>query len=112
MSLAAQLKDLRRRNGKSLQELSDLIGVSKPHLWDLEMGKARNPTKEVLEKISSYFRVPVADLLGESENISDDVAEGQRLRVMFRELRELKSTDLELLETMLKKMRETQAREP
>lgn len=106
MSFASQLKSMRMRKGKSLQELADEIGISKPHLWDLESGRAKNPTREVLEKISGFFRVPISTLLGEGEeglNDSDD----QRLRVMFRELRDLKPGDLELMEAMLQKLRET-----
>lgn len=98
MSFAATLKDLRLRRGKSLQELADAVGVSKPHLYDLEMGKAKNPTKDVLEKLSAYFRVSVGSLLGEVETGS----EGELLGVMFRELRDLGPDDLQLIDNIIK----------
>lgn len=103
MSFAARLKVLRLRSGKSLQQLADDVGVSKPHLWDLETGKARNPTKEVLEKISTHFKVTVAELLGET-----DKDEGSGLGVMFRELRSLEPDDRELIEAMIQKLKEKQ----
>ena len=105
MSFAARLKTLRLRNGESLQELADAIQTSKPHLWELETGKSRNPTKEMLEKLSTHFRVPVAQLMGET---SDDEGDAQ-LGVMFRELRELGERDRKTIEALIQSLRERRA---
>lgn len=106
MSFAARLKALRLRKNKSLQEVADEIGVSKPHLWELEMGKSRNPTKEVLEKLSLYFSVTVAHLLGETDEVT---AEDEKLGIMFRELRKLDPEQRRLIEHLMEGIRSTNA---
>jgi transcriptional regulator with XRE-family HTH domain len=94
MSFAAKLKDLRMRSGKSLQELADAIGISKAHVWDLETGKSKNPSIDLLKKLSDYFKVSVATLVGED---TDD----EELRVMFRQLQELDPNDRKLIQSII-----------
>jgi transcriptional regulator with XRE-family HTH domain len=83
MSFAAKVKELRLRSGKSLQELADAIGVSKAHIWDMENGNSKNPSADVLKKLSDYFKVSVAYFFGEEAGDDDE------LKVMFRQLQEL-----------------------
>jgi transcriptional regulator with XRE-family HTH domain len=94
MSFAAKLKDLRMRSGKSLQELADAIGISKAHVWDLETGKSKNPSIDLLKKLSDHFKVSVATLVGED---TDD----EELRVMFRQLQELDPNDRKLIQSII-----------
>ena len=65
MSLATRLKELRAKKKISLQDLADQIGASKAHLWDLETGRSKNPSIELLIALSKAFAVGVADLVGE-----------------------------------------------
>jgi len=58
------LQALRKRRGLTLQELSDLTGVSKSMLGEIERG-ATSPTITVLWKIADGLRIPVTLLLQE-----------------------------------------------
>ncbi|HNP63704.1 MAG TPA: helix-turn-helix transcriptional regulator [Woeseiaceae bacterium] len=98
MSFAARLKEKRMRAGESLQELADALGMSKAHMWDLETGKSKNPSAEVLKKLSDHFKVSVAWWFG--EELGDDE---QQLRIMFRDLQELDEPDRELIQALIDK---------
>lgn len=53
--------EIRTIKGLSLSELSDLSGVSKTHLNDIENGK-KSPTLNILEKIALALDVNINDL--------------------------------------------------
>lgn len=63
MSLAATLRTLRAEKKLTLQEVADKLGVSKPHVWELEKGKSKNPSADTLLKLSELFKVPIDTLL-------------------------------------------------
>ena len=71
MTIGARLKRLRLETGASLQYVADAIKVSKSHIWDLETGKSKNPTLNILNKLADHYRVTVTDLVGEEEGYSD-----------------------------------------
>lgn len=72
MSIGARLAELRLRTGKSLQDVADVVGVSKTHVWQMEKGKSENPSIELLRRFADYFSVPVEFLIGtESTSIED-----------------------------------------
>lgn len=96
MSLGVRLKNLRQEQKKSLQELADAIGISKAHLWELEAGKSKNPSAELLKSLSDYFKVSISYLVGEDP----EQAEG-KMKVMFRQLQELDERDLEIVENLI-----------
>jgi transcriptional regulator with XRE-family HTH domain len=97
MSFAARLKSLRMKSGKSLQDVADAVGVSKGHLWDLESGNSKNPSAELLTKLSGFFGVSVATLAGEAPG--DQTAE--EMKIMFRRLQGLDDKTLKLVKAML-----------
>jgi len=107
MSFAARLKNLRLKTGESLQELADAIQISKAHIWDLESGKSKNPSADLLKKVSDHFGVSIATLLGE------ELAEGtdEELAVMFREFQNLDPADRELIKGIIE-TRNKQKKEP
>jgi transcriptional regulator with XRE-family HTH domain len=78
MSIGAKLNKLRMKSGRSLQQLADEIGVSKAHIYELESGKVKNPSVEVLKKLAKLFVVPVTYFIEEDEEVE--------FQVMFREL--------------------------
>jgi transcriptional regulator with XRE-family HTH domain len=45
----------REHNSLSLSEAAKLIGCTKAHVWDLEQGKARNPTIKILAGIACAY---------------------------------------------------------
>jgi len=100
MAFSAQLKKLRLKKGESLQELANAVGLSKAHVWELETGKSSNPTKEVLESFSDHFKVPVSELIGET----DAVEEGD-LAIMFRQLRGIDPSEREHIQALIDSIR-------
>lgn len=99
MSIAARLRQARVRNGLSLQAAADKLGISKAHLWDLEMGKSKNPTTELLNKCSDTYGVPIAWIIGEQEKEEED----DQLKILFRQLRNLDPADRELIQALIEK---------
>lgn len=59
MRLGELIKSKRETAGLSLQELADVCGVSKAHVWDLEQGNTENPSLMLTLKLSVALGVPV-----------------------------------------------------
>ena len=78
--------ELRTKSKKSLQEVADEISASKAHLWDLERGRALNPSIELLKSLSRCYQVSVADLIGENPHAEQQPSD---LFAMYRDLQEL-----------------------
>ena len=66
MGLGARLKELRVRKGESLQEVADAVSASKPHIWELEAEKSKNPSLDLLTRLARHFNVSISYLLDES----------------------------------------------
>lgn len=98
MALASKLKALRLKKNKSLQQVADAVGASKNHIWDLETGKSRNPSIELLTKLAKALGVSVSDLIGENPVGKD---EDPHVVAMYRELKELSSNDREAIQLMM-----------
>lgn len=94
MLLGARLAELRLRKGKSLQEVADVVGVSKTHVWQMEKGKSENPSLELLRRISDYFCVPLEFLIGTSGAQSLDDVEAQQF---FRDFKSLSEAERQIL---------------
>lgn len=102
MSLAVKLKKLRIARGKSLQELADDVGSSKAHIWDLETGRSKNPSIDLLTNLAKALKVSVADLVGENPTGEN---EDPHIVAMYRELKELSSEDREVIQTVIDRFR-------
>jgi transcriptional regulator with XRE-family HTH domain len=106
MALAVRLKELRTKTRKSLQDVADEIGASKAHVWDLETGRAKNPSIDLLTKLAKCFDVSVADLIGENPN---GVDEKPQLVAMYRELKELSEEDRKAIQSMMDHFRKRES---
>jgi transcriptional regulator with XRE-family HTH domain len=104
VTLAQRLKELRLKKGVSLQALADAVGVSKAHVWELETGKSKNPSIELLTKLARHFEVPLAQLVGEDPDASE---EEQELVSMFRDLKDLTPRDREILRSTIMSMKKS-----
>lgn len=49
------IKILREAENLSLQDVADRAGMSKAHIWDLEMGKTKNPRADTMFRLSIVF---------------------------------------------------------
>ena len=102
MALASKLKALRVSKGKSLQELADAVGASKAHIWDLETGRAKNPTIELLAKLSTALDTSISELVGETPGGADEAPD---ILAMYRDLKQLGETDRETIKMMIVRLR-------
>lgn len=102
MALADRIRTFRMRKGLSLQQLADAAGVSKAHIWDLEQNRSKNPSLELLTKLADRLGVSVADLVGENPAAEE---EGSRVLGMYRELRDLSTRDLDVIQQMIERLK-------
>ncbi len=100
-SIGAKLKKLRMDKGLSLQQAADAIGVSKAHIYELELNKVKNPSVETLKKLAKLFDTPLAYFVDKNEKME--------FKVMFRELQKdfaaLDAKDRETVELMVKALK-------
>ena len=64
--LAKKLARLREEADQSLQDVANAVGVSRAHLWEVETGKSKNPSLDLVRKLADHFTVSVAWLIGTS----------------------------------------------
>jgi len=98
MALAERLKALRVRKNKSLQQVADEVGASRAHIWDLETGRAKNPSIELLTNLSRCFEVSVSELVGETPEGQEEPSE---LVAMYRDLKLLSEPDRQAIRSMM-----------
>jgi len=98
MSLGTRLKSLRIGKGESLQKAADALGMSKPHLWELETGKSTNPSLELLTNLAEHYRTTVAYLVGETEE------SGVEAMVFGRQFRDATEDEKKLIVDMTEKL--------
>ncbi|UWQ30224.1 helix-turn-helix domain-containing protein [Leisingera sp. M523] len=63
MQLTLRIRELRKTNGLTLAELAGKIGVSAPHLSEVERGK-KNLNNHLIERIADALGVSPTELLG------------------------------------------------
>ena len=57
-----QVKNIRKEKGITLVKLSELSGVSVGYLCHLERGSRKNPSLEIMEKISKALNKSVIEI--------------------------------------------------
>lgn len=102
MALADRIKTFRMKKKLSLQELADSAGVSKAHIWDLETGRSKNPSMDLLIKLANKLEIAVVDLVGENPGAEE---EGSRVLGMYRELKNLSDRDLDVINSMIERLK-------
>lgn len=58
MNIGETIKEIRKRKGLSQQELAKLSGISQTYLSQIEKMGIRNPSLEILHKISTALDLP------------------------------------------------------
>lgn len=74
------IKPLRKSRNISLYELSNLTGVSRTYLRNLENNKSFNPTLFILNKIAEALNVTIKDLFYYDNDI-EDLREEMNIRI-------------------------------
>lgn len=95
-----RLRRFRMAKKLSLQDLANAVGASKAHVWDLESGKAQNPSLALLTEFSRALEVPIKELVGESDETED-----AQLAPLFRDLRGLDESDLRMIKMLTDELR-------
>ncbi|APE44436.1 transcriptional regulator [Sulfitobacter alexandrii] len=102
MDIGERLFSLRSKTGESLQQVADKVGVSKAHVWELEKGRSKNPSFDLVRKLAAHFGVSVDVLNGDaSEPDKKDMAVDR----IHRGLEELSERDRGIVEQMIEAMR-------
>ena len=108
MSFARKLHDLRHAQKKSLQDVANAVGISKAHVFNLEKGITANPSMELVVKLAKFFRVRVADLVGEGPDASEEPAE---MVAMFRDLKSMDKDDRDTILMMMEAMKKRRSQQ-
>lgn len=98
MALGLKLKELRMAKKLSLQELADKVGRSKAHIWDLETGRSKNPSIELLTDLAKALSVSVAVLI---EEVGPDTGDEPQLLAMYRGLKDLSPEDRDMIQSVI-----------
>ena len=79
---------VKRPDGKrwTLREVAEGTGLSLSYLWKLRSGRAVNPTRQVLEKLASFFGVPVTYLMGSTEKAAPPTARAGEQEIAAQEI--------------------------
>jgi transcriptional regulator with XRE-family HTH domain len=100
--LGETLKHMRISKKQSLQQVADSVGASKAHIWDLETGRSRNPSADLLERLAQHFGTTVSRLVGESP----DADEPEEVLAMFREFKELSPENRDRLRKIMEALKD------
>ncbi len=101
MSLGAKLRKLRLKAGKTLQQIADKVEVSKAHIYQLEIGKAKNPSIEVIKKLAKLFSVPVTYFLEEDDRVEFQVM----ICGLQEDIKSLSDSDRETIELIVQALK-------
>lgn len=63
-ALGTRMKLLREMRGMTLQQVGEAAGLTKSHVWEMERGRAVNPTVNAVWGLSAALSVSPAMLLG------------------------------------------------
>ena len=66
-TIASRCIALREQHGLSLQDVADRADLSKSHIWELEQGRARNPTVDTAVRLARAFGVSLDYMTGLSD---------------------------------------------
>ena len=56
------LRKIRKSKNLTIQELSELSGVSMGYICHLEKGTRQNPSRDIMEKISKVLNEPITKI--------------------------------------------------
>jgi len=101
MDIGERLFSLRQKTEESLQDVADKVGASKAHVWELEKGRSKNPSFDLVRKLAKHFGVSIEVMTGEAEEPDQkDV----KIAQMNRNLEALSERDRAVVEQMIETM--------
>ena len=104
MPLTDKMRALRSKSGESLQQVADAIKVSKAHVWELETGRSRNPSIDILKALANHFGVSLSYL------VEDEPQDVEKAGSFFRrnedKLGRMTDEELAIIEDLMKRFSE------
>lgn len=99
MVVGEKIRQIRRKRKLSLEELARRAQISKSYLWQMEKGRSKRPSAEILYRLATALGTTIADLLGLEIRFS---AEGvgqlpPGLRELAEERKDLQPEDIRML---------------
>ena len=102
MQIGEHIFSLRQKSSPSLQEVADAVGVSKAHIWELEKGRSKNPSFELVRKLARHFGVGVDALVGDADERGEEDMQIERIH---RDLGALSPGDRRVIEATIAAMK-------
>ncbi|MCO6384884.1 helix-turn-helix domain-containing protein [Oceanicola sp. 502str15] len=109
MSIGEKLFSLRQKTGESLQQVANAVEVSKAHVWELEKGRSRNPSFELVRKLADHYGVSIDVLTGQASEPNRDELQVDRIH---RDLGSLSERDRGIIEQMIETMKSSEPKVP
>lgn len=103
MSLASKLLKLRQESGESLQGVADSVGASRAHVWEVETGRTKNPSLDLIRRLADHFKVSVAWLVGEIPDEKSD----NKAAALYRTLQSLSPQNQQHIQAIIDSMQKT-----
>ena len=103
MSLINKLAKLREKSEESLQTVADAVGASRAHIWEVETGRTKSPSLELIRRLADHYKVSVAWLVGEVPEDGQD----QRAAALYRALQSLSPENKQHIQAIIDSMRKT-----
>ena len=100
MSLAEKLLKLRQEKRQSLQSVATAIGASRAHIWEVETGRTKNPSLDLVRRMADHFGVSVGWLVGEVDEENVD----QQATTLFRTLHSLSPQNRQHIQAIIDSM--------
>lgn len=72
LTLGEEIRAARERTSMSLQEVADASGYTKSHVWEIEKGRARNPSIGMVAALAKALGVPFLRLAEAALNTAQE----------------------------------------
>jgi transcriptional regulator with XRE-family HTH domain len=103
--LANKLAALRKRTGESLQGVAEAVGASRAHIWQVETGRTKNPSLDLVRRLADHFKVSVAWLVGEVPEEQSDL----QAAALYRTLQSLSPQNRQHVQAIIDSMRKSES---
>lgn len=81
--LGATLKEARKNVGLTLRQVEEVTEISNAYLSQLENEKIKNPSVNILSKLSSLYKVSLKTLLSNAKMIDKKEAQQEEINLSF-----------------------------
>ncbi len=114
MSIADNIKALRKKYNLTQAQLGDIAGVSDKAVWTWENGTAE-PRMGAIQKMADYFDIKKSDIVDDNPSyyldpeaaaFAQEISEKPGLRALFSAARDVKEEDLRFMVEMAERFKQ------